>query len=183
MAKNTTGGASANTKRVALGIGGLLALVVGVLILVWPDKSAMAVTALIAAYAFIAGIVYIGLGIFATGKGGWVRTGYIALGAVFVIGGIITFANLQATTLWLTILVGILVGILWIVEGIAALMSLRNKQRKAWTIVFAVLSLVAGVVLLFSPLFIATIWWLLGGLLAILGVIQIVRAFRYGKAD
>ena len=53
-----------NGIRTALGIGGVLAVIVGILILVWPGKTAMVVTVIIAIYAIAAGLVYAGLGIF-----------------------------------------------------------------------------------------------------------------------
>ncbi|HYP73986.1 MAG TPA: DUF308 domain-containing protein, partial [Microbacterium sp.] len=69
-----------NGIRTALGIGGVLSVILGVLILVWPGKTAMVVTAIIAIYAIAAGLVYAGLGIFTKGRGGWSRIGHIVLG-------------------------------------------------------------------------------------------------------
>ena len=62
-----------NGIRTALGIGGVLAVIVGILILVWPGRTAAVVTAIIAIYAIAAGLVYAGLGIFSKAKGGWSR--------------------------------------------------------------------------------------------------------------
>ena len=53
-----------NGIRTAFGLGGILLIVLGVLILVWPGKTAAVVTAIFAIYAIAAGLVYIGLGIF-----------------------------------------------------------------------------------------------------------------------
>ncbi|MEN2741036.1 DUF308 domain-containing protein [Microbacterium sp. X-17] len=169
-----------NGIRAAFGIGGIIAIIVGILILVWPGKTAMVVTAIIAAYAIAAGLVYAGLGIFSRSMGGWARVGHIVLGVLFVIAGVIAFSNLSATTAWLALFLGILVGILWIVEGIISLTTLAGRSSKAWTIFFAILSIVAGVILLFSPLWgIAVLWWLLGISLIVLGIIQVVRAFTF----
>jgi len=172
-----------NGIRTALGVGGVLALIVGILILVWPGKTAMVVTAIIAIYAIAAGLVYAGLGIFSKEKGGWSRVGHIALGVLFIIAGIVAFLNLGATTAWLSIFIGILVGIMWIVEGIVSLSTLGDASSKGWTIFFAILSLIAGVVLLFSPFYIVALWWLLGIALIVLGIINIVRAFTFGKGE
>jgi uncharacterized membrane protein HdeD (DUF308 family) len=171
-----------NGIRAAFGIGGIIAIIVGILILVWPGKTAMVVTAIIAAYAIAAGLVYAGLGIFSKSMGGWARVGHIVLGILFVIAGIIAFLNLGATTVWLALFLGILVGIMWIIEGIVSLTTLAGSSSKAWTIFFAILSIVAGVVLLFSPLWGAVVlWWLLGISLIVLGLIQVVRAFSFGR--
>lgn len=170
-----------NGIRTALGIGGVLAVIVGILILAWPGKTAMVVTAIIAIYAIAAGLVYAGLGIFSKTKGGWSRIGHIVLGVLFIIAGVIAFMNLGAATIWLAAFLGILVGIMWVVEGVVALSTLGDAASKWWTIFFAILSIVAGVVLLFSPLYIAALWWLLGISLVVLGVIQVIRAFTFGR--
>ncbi|WES65511.1 DUF308 domain-containing protein [Microbacter sp. GSS18] len=171
-----------NAVRTALGIGGVLAVIIGILILVWPGKTAMVVTAIIAIYAIAAGLVYAGLGIFSKTKGGWSRVGHIALGILFIIAGVVAFLNLSQTTAWLAIFLGILVGIMWIIEGVVALSTLGDVSSKGWTIFFAILSIIAGIVLLFSPIWGAVVlWWLLGISLVVLGIIQIVRAFTFGK--
>ena len=174
--------AATNGIRTALGVGGVLSVILGILILVWPGKTAMVVTAIIAIYAIAAGLVYAGLGIFTANRGGWSRLGHILLGVVFVIAGIVAFANLGATTVWLAAFVGILVGIMWIVEGVVALSTLDLAPSRGWTIFFSIISIIAGVTLLFSPIWGAvTLWWLLGIGAVVLGIINIVRAFSFGK--
>ncbi|GAA1988331.1 HdeD family acid-resistance protein [Microbacterium pumilum] len=169
-----------NGIRTALGVGGVLAVIVGILILAWPGKTAAVVAAIIAIYAIAAGLVYAGLGIFTRNRGGWSRIGHIALGVLFVIAGVVAFANLQQTTAWLAVFLGILVGIMWIVEGIVSLSTLGDARSKVWSIIFAIISIIAGLVLLFSPLWgAAVLWWLLGIALVVLGIINIVRAFTF----
>lgn len=171
-----------NAVRTALGIGGVLAAIIGILILVWPGKTAMVVTAIIAIYAIAAGLVYAGLGIFSKTKGGWSRIGHILLGVLFIIAGVVAFLNLSQTTAWLAVFLGILVGIMWIIEGVVALSTLGDAASKGWTVFFAILSIIAGIILLFSPIWGAVVlWWLLGISLIVLGIIQIVRAFTFGK--
>lgn len=173
-----------NAIRTALGVAGVLALIVGILILAWPDKTAMVVTGIIAVYAIVAGLVYAGLGIFSRTRGGWSRVGHIALGILFIIAGIIAFMNLAQTTTWLAGFVGLLVGIMWIVEGVVALSTLGDAPSRAWSIFFAILSILAGIVLLFSPVWgAAVLWWLIGISLIVLGIVNVVRAFTFGRAD
>ncbi|MCR2762082.1 DUF308 domain-containing protein [Microbacterium sp. zg.B48] len=173
-----------NGIRTALGISGVLSLIVGILILAWPDKTAMVVTAIIAIYAIAAGLVYAGLGIFSKTRGGWSRVGHIALGVLFVIAGIVAFLNLGGATAWLALFLGFLVGIMWIVEGIVALSTLDMAASKGWTVFFAIISIIAGIVLFFSPIWGALVlWWLLGISLIVLGVIQIIRAFTFASKD
>jgi uncharacterized membrane protein HdeD (DUF308 family) len=169
-----------NGIRTALGIGGVLAVIAGLFIIFQPANAAFLVTIVIAIYAIAAGLVYAGLGIFSKQKGGWARVGHIALGILFIIAGIIALVNLQQTTAWLAIFIAILVGIMWIVEGIVAFSTLGDARSKVWSIIFAIISIVAGIYLLFNALIgAAVLWWLLGIALVVLGIINIVRAFTY----
>ena len=90
--ENTRG--AVNTIRIALGIGGVVSAIVGILILVWPGHTAIVVTAIIAIYAIIAGLVYAAMGIFARSMRGWSRVGHIVLGVIFIIAGVIAFTRL-----------------------------------------------------------------------------------------
>ncbi|MEI3866603.1 DUF308 domain-containing protein [Microbacterium sp. CCNWLW134] len=171
-----------STVRVALGIVGAIALIFGLLILIWPQKAFGVVTFLLAIYAIIAGLVYIGLGAFSRERGGWSRIGYIVLGVLFVIAGVMAFLNFGAATDWLLLLVGLMIGITWVVEGIVSLSTLSDASSKGWTIFFAIISIVAGVVVMFAPIWGALIVWLFFGVsLVILGIIQIIRALRFGR--
>lgn len=167
--------------RTALGLYGLIALVVGVLILVWPGKTAAVVTAIIAIYAVLGGIAYAALGVFSDLKRGWARIGAIVLGGLFVLAGFLALLNLGASTAWLATFIAIVVGILWVIEGIVALTTLDRSRSRGWSIFFAIVSVLAGLVLIFSPLSIVTLWWLLGIFLVVIGALQIVRAFAFGR--
>ena len=142
----------------------------------------MVVTAIIAIYAIVAGLVYAGMGIFATGKGGWSRVGHVLLGVLYVVAGIVAFSNLGLAALSLAVFLGILVGIMWVIEGVVALSTLDLAPSRGWTIFYAIISIIAGVTLLFSPLWGALVlWWLIGISAVVMGIIQIGRAFSFGK--
>lgn len=170
-----------NGIRTAFGIGGVVALIVGILILVWPLKTAAVGTAIIAIYAIASGLVYAGIGIFSKTLSGWARVGHIVLGVLFVVAGIVALTNLGDTTVFLAIFVGVFIGITWIVEGVVALTTLSSAGSKGWTVFYAIVSLIAGVLLLFSPLYVALLWLFVGISLVVLGIVQIVRAFTFGK--
>lgn len=171
-----------NGIRTMLGIAGIVATVVGVLVLFWPARTAAAITAVIGAYALIVGVVHLATAIFSKELGGWARTGRIVLGALAIVAGIVIFANLGAATATLALFVGIFVGIMWIVEGVVSLTKLDRAGAPSLTVVFAVLSIVAGIVMVLSPLWGAVVlWWVAGISLIVLGIMQIVRAFSFGK--
>ena len=114
--------------RLALLVGGIAAVLFGLAILVWPTKAAVAITALIAVYAIIAGVIYAGTGIFSKGLGAGGRIGHIVLGILYVVAGAVAFAELQASAAFLAVFVTILVGILWIVEGIVSLSTHQSAK-------------------------------------------------------
>ncbi|MFB7250798.1 HdeD family acid-resistance protein [Microbacterium sp. NPDC056234] len=168
--------------RVALAVSGVLALIVGILLLVWPGKSAGVLTWILALFFLIAGLVNIAIGIFSGKGGGWARVGHIALGLLYIVVSVIAFANLAATTATLAIIVGIFIGVGWIVDGIVSLTLIKQAASKGWTITFAIISIIAGVIVLFAPLYtVLVLWWILGIALVVIGIVQIVRAITLGK--
>lgn len=170
-----------NRIRTTLGVSGLLALFVGILILAWPVKTAAVVAGFIAVYAVIAGLINLAIGLFSRRAGTWPRVGYGVLGAAFIVSGAVMFLNLKTAAASLAILIGILVGVVWIVEGIVGLTMVRDAASKVWAIIFAIVSVIAGITLISSPLWGAALLWLfLGVSLVMLGTVQIIRAFRFG---
>ncbi len=182
MSSSSTTNPAITAVRTALGVSGALSLVIGLLILIWPGRTAEVAVGIIAVYVIIAGLVNIGIGVF--WRSGWARIGHLVLGALFIIAGVFSFANLSATTAWFGVFIGTLVGILWIVEGVVSLTTAGHASKaRAWTIFFAIVSIIAGVVLLFSPLLGAvTLFLLIGISLIVLGIFQIVRAIQFGRA-
>ena len=171
-----------NTVRTALGVSGAVALIVGLLITFWPKGSAVALTIMLGIYFLIAGIAYLGLGIFSKGISGGARALDIILGAIFIIVGILMLVNPTESAVVVGIFLGVLVGILWIIEGVVALAQSSDAPSRGWAIFFGILGVVAGIVLLFSPLWGAVILFIITGIaLIILGIVQIVRAFTFGR--
>lgn len=169
--------------RTALGVGGLIAIVLGLLIMFFPAKSgvvAMQITAAVmAAYALVVGVVYIGSSIFSRSLGGWARTGHILLGLLYVAGGVLMMINLGAAAVVLALFLSITVGVLWLFEGIMAFTLVKQSESKVWTIIYGVISVIAGLTLMFSPLLGAvTLWLLLGISMVVMGVVQVIRVFK-----
>ncbi|KQZ24854.1 MULTISPECIES: HdeD family acid-resistance protein [Microbacterium] len=168
--------------RIVLAVSGVIALLAGIVLLVWPLKSAVIVTGIFASYLVVAGLVYIGLAVFSRIEGGWARIGHIVLGLIYIVAGVIAFANLGVAAATLALVVVIFIGISWIVDGVVALSLLGQDGSRVWTLLYALLSIVAGIVVLFSPLYAAAVLWLvLGVSLVALGLVQIVRAITLGK--
>lgn len=171
-----------NTIRVALGVTGVLALIAGIFITFWPKNSAIVLTVMLGIYFLIAGLAYVGLGLFSKGISGGARALDIILGVLFVIGGILMLVNPTESAVVIGIFLGVIIGILWIVEGAVALAQAGGSSSKGWSIFFGLLSIVAGIVVLFSPFWgSAILFWVTGIALIVLGIVQIVRAFTFGR--
>ena len=171
--------------RVLFGVGGLIAIVLGLFVLFAPNTSASValtlVAALIGVYALVTGIVYAGTAIFSRALGGWARVGHVLLGVLYIIAGVIIMSNLMAAGVVTALLFSIMIGILWLFEGVLAFASAGKSQSKVWSIIYGIISVLAGLVLLLSPMMGAvTLWWLLGISMVVLGVVQVARAFQVG---
>ncbi|WP_336624959.1 MULTISPECIES: HdeD family acid-resistance protein [unclassified Microbacterium] len=175
--------APAKGARLALLIGGLAAVGFGIAVLAWPTKAAVALTGVIALYAIIAGVVYAALGLFSKGLGAGGRIGHVLLGVLYVIAGVYAFSSLQQSAAFLALFLTILVGVMWVIEGFTALFTLGQSGSKVLTIVFAILSVIAGFTLLSSPLWGAVfLWWFLAIALIVLGALNVIRAIAGKKA-
>lgn len=179
----STASAPAKGARLALLIGGLAAVGFGIAVLVWPTKAAVALTGVIAVYAIVAGIVYAAIGLFSKELGAGGRIGHVILGILYVVAGAYAFGSLQQSAAFLALFITIMVGVLWIVEGFTALFTIGRAGSKILTIVFAIVSIIAGFTLLSSPLWGAVfLWWFLGIALIVLGALNVIRALTGKKS-
>ncbi len=174
---------TSNAVRVWLGVFGLVAVIAGIAILAWPAKTlAIAggtITLLLAIYALVAGLVYIGTGIFTRGVAFWSRIWRLLLGVLLVVSGIIVITGLATATQWMILFVTIMVGLSWITEGVLAFIHLGQSQSKGITFFFAAISIIAGIAILFWPLYgVGALWWVAGVMAIIYGLMQIIAAFR-----
>lgn len=173
---------SLTSLRWFLGLSGVLAVIIGLMMMIWPGLTAIVATTVIAIYAIIEGVFYIGAAITSSRLSGWARIGLGVAGLVFLVAGIIAFLNPATSAATLAVIVMTLVAIAWIIEGVAALATLRDAPSKGWAIFFAIVSIIAGIGLLCYPLFSGIVLWVwLGISLVVIGVVQIVRAFNVGR--
>jgi uncharacterized membrane protein HdeD (DUF308 family) len=105
-------------------------------------------------------------------------------GLMFIVVGVILIRHLHITVA----VVGLFVGITWIVQGLAALIGgISNDARegRAWWIAFGVISLIAGIVVAATPVSSLTfltallgIWFIVMGLFEIIGGLMLRREIR-----
>lgn len=157
---------------------GLLAVALGLVLLIWPHKSLQVVRYVFIAYALVDGI-FSAVGAFrsANAKEPWIRR---------AIEAVIAIAAAVVVWLWPHIVLkvlGYVIGIALSLRGIVQIVgvtSLQGSNRvRRWLVAAGILSLVAGVVFLFTPstglqLFI----WTLAVYGLVFGVILIALAFQ-----
>lgn len=106
----------------------------------------------------------------------WPGVGHALLGLLYVAGGVYAFIAIQSTTIVLAFFVTLMIGIMWIIEGFTALFALGESDSKGLTIAFAVISVLAGISLVSTPLWGAGfLWWLVGVSLLVLGALNLIR--------
>lgn len=165
--------------RNGIGFDGLISFIFGLLILIWPSKSAVVFTAMVAAAFILIGIFYLILTFSRNVENNWTRASFLILAAIYLIAGIFMFINdLASSAQTLFIFVSIFVGITWLIEGILGIGMISRSPSKGWTIFASIISILAGISLMISPLQGAEILWLLLGInLMIVGVFKIAHYF------
>ena len=164
--------------RVLLG-SGVLAIILGVLMLVWPGKTVLVATVLFGLSLLVFGGAQLFIAMAAELSGGGRALLFIS-GAVSVILAVLTFRYFGQP--FAILLFAIYIGISFIIRGIAttvAAISGTETSGRGWDIVFGIVSMLAGVVMLLLPLTsIVTLAVVTGACLVVLGVFEVVSAFN-----
>lgn len=172
------------TSRVWLAVLGLLSVVAGVLILVWPKATggAFALTVAIVAgiYAIVGGVAYFFGGLFGKEISGWGRVGRILLGILAVVAGVVIIANPSTSAVFVVWWIVLMIGFSWIFEGFQAFSGTSMASSKGWAIFYGIISILAGIAIIVSPLFGALVmWWLVGISAIVWGIVELVAAIRF----
>ncbi|EQC94041.1 hypothetical protein LLT3_02965 [Lactococcus cremoris subsp. cremoris TIFN3] len=171
--------------RRGVGFSGIVSIIIGLLILFLPTKTAAIVAALVGVALVIMGVIYIGANLIrkSDNKGSFWRISHLLLGFIYLFAGIFVFSDLNAAAESLFVLIGIFVGVSWIIDGIVTLTVLRDFNSKFWGIILSIISIIAGFTLVFSPLWGAvTLWLLLGIEFVVVGLIKMIHYYRWDKS-
>ncbi|KUI17997.1 hypothetical protein AU192_03940 [Mycobacterium lehmannii] len=162
-------------------VSGLLALILGVLIWVWPGKTIVVAAIFFGAYLLIAGIAQV-IFAFSLHVSAGSRVLLFISGAAALILAVLCFRSLQESIL----LLAIWIGIGFIFRGVATAVSAISDPTlpgRAWEIFVGVISLIAGVVMLALPFESLAILTVVAGIsLVVIGIFEIVAAFGIRKA-
>jgi len=155
----------------AVALRGVIAVLFGVIAIVWPGPTVAVLVILLGAFALVEGVANFVAGV--RGREGWA----IAEGAISVVAGIVIVVWPAITALVLLYIVATWAIITGIVRIVAAI-RLRRVVRNEWLLVGSGLaSVIFGVIAaVFPGAGILALIWLLGAWLIVLGVILIAFA-------
>jgi uncharacterized membrane protein HdeD (DUF308 family) len=168
-------------------VSGVLSLILGVLVLVWPTKSVLVAAIIFGVYLLIIGITQV---VFAfslhVSAGG--RVLLFISGAAALVLAVMAFRHFskgdEATAVFL---LAVWIGVGFIFRGVATTVSAISDPTlpgRGWEIFIGVLSLLAGIVMLGSPFdTIVILAIVVGSWLVVIGVFEIVSSFRIRKAS
>ena len=163
--------------RAAFFVSGMMAIVRGVLALAWPEPTLALIALLFGLYFLVSGVVRIVRGITMSGAIGC-RVLSILLGTPLMIAGIVAIRN----PLDSLVVLGLVIGISWIVEGVAALVETAPDSSRWFGTLLGVVSVIADIVVLSAPLEYLGVLVLLGGVFSIVsGAVQLMEGFTFGR--
>lgn len=153
---------------------GVVTLILGVIVTVHPTTSLNVIAVLIGIILVLSGIFHL-VRVFDTEEPHRVWLGIAGL--LFIVAGVILIRHLDLTRA----IIGLFVGITWIVQGITALvagLAGGSREGRGWWIAFGVISLIAGIVVAAAPLSsLTTLAVLVGIWFIIMGIFEIAGAF------
>ncbi|GAA2063841.1 HdeD family acid-resistance protein [Streptomyces albiaxialis] len=157
--------------------GGVLALALGVLVLVWPGVTLLVVGVLFGIYLLVSGVAQL-VAAFGTHTATELRVMAFISGALSVLLGLFCFRGAFQSIL----LLALWIGIGWLFRGITqtvAAASDPGMPARGWQVFLGVVSALAGIVLLVSPFESVAVLTVVGGCwLIALGVVEIATALR-----
>jgi uncharacterized membrane protein HdeD (DUF308 family) len=134
-----------------LALRGALAVVFGVLALIWPGITVAALVFLYGAYAIVDGAFSLGAGIMNTRETGGQRWWLIFQGVLGIVAGIVAFVWPAITALVLLILIGVWAVFTGVMQIVAAV-QLRREIDNEWLLgLGGALSVLFGLIVLFRP--------------------------------
>jgi uncharacterized membrane protein HdeD (DUF308 family) len=167
-------------------VSGILSLIVGVVVLAWPQKTLLFAAVAFGVYLLITGVAQV---IFAFGlhvsAGG--RVLLFISGAACLVLAMLAFRHFSwgddATAVYL---LAIWIGVGFIFRGVATTMSAISDPHlpgRGWSIFVGVTSLLAGLIMLGSPLgTIVLLAEVVGVWLVVIGVFEVISSFGIRKA-
>jgi uncharacterized membrane protein HdeD (DUF308 family) len=153
---------------------GALTLILGLIVSFHPTGSLNVIAVLLGILMILSGIFHL-IRVFDPRERHRIWLGIAGL--LFIVIGVVLIRHLHLSRA----LIGLVIGITWIVQGLTALIggiSGGVREGRAWWITFGVISLIAGIVVAVAPESSVTVLAVLVGIwFIIMGIFEIIGAF------
>jgi uncharacterized membrane protein HdeD (DUF308 family) len=160
---------------------GILTLILGILIVSWPDETVLVVAVIFGLELFISGIFRLVTAFTSLGEGH--RFAYALIGILAIVVGILCLRHLFQTVTALALILGIF----WVIAGIMDFFAgvfVKDLPGRGWRIFEGILAFAAGVVVLMQPhISLSVLAWVLGIWLIIYGVMEIIASFSIRRFE
>ncbi|OBE92419.1 hypothetical protein A5775_13690 [Mycobacterium sp. 852002-10029_SCH5224772] len=167
-------------------LSGILSLVLGVLVLAWPGISILVAAVAFGVYLLITGIAQVVFA-FSLHVSAGSRILLFISGAASLILALLAFRHFGKDQLTAILLLAIWIGIGFIFRGVGTTISAVSDPHlpgRGWNIFVGLLSLLAGIVILASPLeSLATLAIVVGAWFVVIGIFEIISSFGIRKAS
>ena len=157
---------------------GLLTLIAGVVVLVWPSETLLVLAVLFGIQLIISGIFRFVAALASDDLTGGTRVLLALLGVLSIIIGLWAVRHVLLTLLALIVFLGIF----WVINGVIEIFTAlghREMPQRGWTVAMGLLSIVAGIIVLAYPgLSLLGLAVILGVWLLVFGIMEMTAAFR-----
>lgn len=164
---------------------GIISLVVGIVLIAWPEQTIVVIAVLVAIWLFISGIVSI-VRAFGHGLSGGLRALMIITGVLSVFIAMFAFRGFRleespVNAVWI---LAVLVGISFLFRGMGALFAgIESADGRGWNIFGGIVLLIGGFIILLWPgMSLVTLAWVSGIWLVFLGIFEIVASLQIRSA-
>jgi uncharacterized membrane protein HdeD (DUF308 family) len=168
----------ARTWQATMAIG-VLTLILGIIVTFHPTGSLTVVAVLLGVLLIISGIFHL-IRVFDAAEQHRVWLGIAGL--VFIVAGVVLIRHLNLTLA----LIGLLIGIDWIIQGVTSLVAALAdgpREGRIWWGFFGVVSLIAGIVVVAAPLSSVTVLAVLLGMwFVVMGLLEVIGSFMLRRA-
>ena len=163
---------------------GIITFVLGLIVTLRPSGSLNVIAVLIGLLMVVSGLFHL-LRVF--GSGAEHRVWHGIAGLLLVVIGVLLIRHLHLTVA----VIGLIIGLSWIVEGVATLIAAfgGSREGRGWWIFFGIVTLIGGIVITAWPVESVTaiavligIWFIILGLIEIAGGIMLRSAENKARA-
>jgi uncharacterized membrane protein HdeD (DUF308 family) len=164
---------------------GIISLVVGIVLIAWPEQTIVVIAVLVAIWLFISGIFAV-VRAFGHGLSGGMRALLIITGVLSIFIAMFAFRGfrLEDSPINAVWILAVLVGISFLFRGMGALFAgIESSDGRGWNIFGGIVMLIGGFIILLWPgISLVTLAWVSGIWLVFIGIFEIIASLQVRSA-